>query len=90
MLPDPDDPLIPVPMPALVVLLLELQERLQRPLTRVEGLIARDHCHCVMLPRSRQLEMAVERGYTDIDPNTVWESWQAFLASRASAAGPEK
>ena len=79
---DPHDPLIPVPIPDLAVLLHTLQERQGRPLTKIEVMIARDHCHCVMLPLSKKLEMDRARGYPDVDPANVWESWQAFLGNR--------
>lgn len=82
---DSPDPLIPVPVPPLAVLLLTMQERMQRPLTKIEVIIARDNCQCVMLPRSRMLEMERERGYADVDPNNVWESWLAFLSRRQAA-----
>lgn len=81
---DQDDPLIPVPIPDLGVLLLTLQQRQQRPLTKIEVLIARDHCHCVMLPLSQKLQRDQERGYPDVDPADVWDSWQAFQAMYAS------
>ena len=78
----PDDPLIPVPIPALAALLLALEERKQRPLTKIEVLIARDHCHCVMLPQSQKRAMELERGYADVEPENVWESWLAFKNQR--------
>lgn len=84
---DAPDDLIPVPIPPLAVLLLTLQERMQRPLTKLEVIIARDNCHCVMLPRSQMLEMERERGYPDVDPNNVWDSWLAFLNTRQGRPG---
>ncbi len=84
---DPHDPLMPVPIPALAALLMALEERKQRPLTRLEVIIARDHCHCVMLPLSQKRAMDEARGYADVDPENVWESWSQFLATHKGEEG---
>jgi hypothetical protein len=81
-MPDTQESLTPVPVPPLAVLLLTLQERMQRPLTKLEVIIARDNCHCVMMTQQQKLALEDERGYPDVDPNHVWESWQAFLSKR--------
>ena len=79
---DSPDPMIPVPVPPLAVLLLTMQERMGRPLTKIEVIIARDHCHCIMMPRSQMLAMERERGYVDVDPNNVWDAWLQFLSEQ--------
>ena len=71
-----DDPLIPVFMPALVVLLAHDERAKGTPLTRDEVLAIRDRGVCIMLPQSMAVEMADKRGYDDIDPKFAWEQWQ--------------
>lgn len=75
-----DDPLIPVPIPALGVLLINLEKQKGVPLSEFEVIEARDKAVCMMLPLSAKLQMDEKRGYRDIDPENVWEEWLAFKA----------
>lgn len=79
--PEPVDPLVPVPIPPLAVLLLALERQKGAPLTEDEVLDARDNCVCMMLPVSKRDAMAESRGYRDIDPAECWEEWLAFRTS---------
>lgn len=78
-----DDPLIPVPIPALGVLLINLEKQKGVPLSESEVIEARDKAVCMMLPLSAtggKVQMDEKRGYRDIDPENVWEEWLAFKA----------
>ena len=78
--PTNDDPLIPVPIPALGVLLLNLENQKGAPLSESEVIEARDKAVCMMLPLSAKVQMDEQRGYRDIDPENVWVEWLAFKA----------
>ncbi len=85
---DPD--LVPVPVPALVALLLHLETEKGAPLTEAEVLAARDGAVCMMMPLSVRDEMAASRGYDDIDPERAWAQWSAIRPSLIAAdAGDE-
>jgi hypothetical protein len=76
------DPLVPVPIPALVVLLTQLEARKGAPLSEDEVLAARDGAVCMMMRQSVAQLSARKRGYADLDPENVWEEWQAFCRER--------
>jgi hypothetical protein len=76
-----EDPVVVVPIPPLVTLLVELEDRKGRPLTEAEVLEARDGAVCMTMRRSHAWKMAEQRGYPDLDPANVWEEWQSFLKS---------
>jgi len=82
--PEPDDPLVPVPVPALGVLLLAVEGQKCAPLTQQEVLQVRDSAVCIVMPLSVRTAMEAKRGYRDIDPENVWKEWLIF---RAQAAG---
>ena len=67
--------LVPVFMPALVVLLTHHEQRKGAPLTKDEVLAIRDKATCVMAPADILPAMAESRGYEDIDPERCWEQW---------------
>jgi hypothetical protein len=73
-----DEPLVPVPIPALSMLLLNLERSKGSPLTEAEALSARDKAVCMMLPLSKKRMMDEKRGYSDINPENVWAEWQAL------------
>ncbi len=70
--------LIPLPIPALVAILVNKENEKGSPLTKEEVLEIRDNATCIMLPISEKLEMEKSRGYADLDPEYVWEQWQEF------------
>lgn len=74
-----EDPLVPVPIPALVTILIALERDKGAPLTREEVIDTRDNCGCMMLPYSQKMVGEEARGYSDIDLENVWESWLVFL-----------
>jgi len=59
---DHQDPLVPVPIPALGVLLLNLEKQKGSPLSEQEVLQARDNAVCMMLPLSKKRLMDEKRG----------------------------
>lgn len=76
-----DDPLIPVFIPALVVLLAHDEREKGSPLTRDEVIAIRDRGVCMMLKQSMAIEMGEKRGYHDINPEFAWEEWQVVRST---------
>jgi hypothetical protein len=68
--------LIPVFIPALVVLLHHAEGKKGSPLTEQEVLSIRDGGACVMLTVEHAIDLDEKRGYNDIDPERVWEQWR--------------
>jgi hypothetical protein len=77
--------LIPVFMPALVVLLHNLERKKGSPLTEQEVLDIRDKGVCMMMRVEHAIALDEKRGYNDIDPERVWEQWQEARAQLADA-----
>jgi hypothetical protein len=71
-----DQQLIPVFIPALVVLLHNLEQKKGRPLTEQEVLEIRDNSACMMMTVEHAIALDEKRGYNDIDPEQIWEQWQ--------------
>jgi hypothetical protein len=82
------DPLIPVFIPALVVILTHEERAKGSPLTREEVLAIRDRGVCMMLRQSAASEMAAKRGYDDVDPESAWEEWQFVRVTLPENQGP--
>ena len=74
----PDEELLIVPVPALVAVLMALENDKGAPLTEEEVLRARDGAASIVMPRFAAEAVAEERGYLDLDPENIWEEWQAF------------
>lgn len=75
--------LIPVFMPALVVLLNHAERQKGSPLTEAEVLAIRDNGVCMMMRVEHAIALDEKRGYNDIDPERVWEQWQEARAQLA-------
>jgi hypothetical protein len=73
-----DEPLVPVPVPALGVLLLRLEKKKGAPLTEAEVLEARDKAVCIVMRLSHKRAMEEKRGYRDVSPENVWQEWLVF------------
>ena len=71
-----------VTIPALVTVLLRLEEEKGSALTKAEVIAARDNAVCVAMPRHAYQAVADARGYVDIDPERSWEGWLEFKASQ--------
>jgi hypothetical protein len=74
--PDTKEELIITPIPALVAVLLRLEQEKGFPLTEAEVIAARDGATCVALPRHAHEAVTSGRGYEDINPELAWEEWQ--------------
>jgi len=72
----PEEELIPIPVPALVAVLINKENEKGAPLTEQEVIAIRDNAACIMMPVSVIAQMEESRGYPDIDPEYVWEHWQ--------------
>lgn len=83
---EPDD-LVPVFMPALVVLLIHAEDKKGTPLTRDEVHAMRDSGTCIMMKSVDALKMEESRGYRDIDPENCWYDWQ--MARRDMGREPD-
>lgn len=81
------DDLVIAPVPALVALLLNLEQKKGSALTEAEVLEARDNAACIAMPRSAYRAVSEARGYDDIDPERVWEDWLDFKASLDEGEG---
>jgi hypothetical protein len=68
--------LIPVFIPALVVLLHNLEQKKGSPLTEQEVIDIRNKGVCMMMPVEQAIALDEKRGYNDIDPEQVCEQWQ--------------
>jgi hypothetical protein len=75
---EPEEPLVPVPIPPLGILLLHLEKQKGSRLTRDEVVEARDKAVCMMMRLSHKQALEEKRGYRDVDPGNVWDDWQAF------------
>jgi hypothetical protein len=73
---EPEEELFPVPVPALIAVLLNKENEKGAPLTEQEVLDIRDNAVCIMMPVSVITKMEDSRGYPDVDPEFVWEHWQ--------------
>lgn len=73
---EPEEELFPVPVPALVTVLLNKENEKGEPLSEQEVLSIRDNAACIMMPVSVIAKMEESRGYPDVDPEYVWEHWQ--------------
>jgi len=71
-----EDDLVPVFIPSLGVLLLNLEKKKGAPLNRDEVLEIRDNAVVMMLPRNMARELAEKRGYEDVDPGNCWAAFQ--------------
>jgi hypothetical protein len=75
------DPLIPVFIPALVVILVHHEKAKGADLTKEEVMAIRDKGACVMMPTSKAIELDQSRGYNDIAPHKCWEQWLEYKAA---------
>ena len=81
------DDLVPVFMPALVVLLVHAEDKKGTPLTKDEVHAIRDSGACIMMETIDARKMDDSRGYRDIDPENCWHDWQ--IARREMGRKPD-
>lgn len=77
-----DDPLVPIPIPALIALLIRREDDKGAALTEDEALDVRDNAVCMMMPLSDQRALNRSRGYRDIDPDNLWQEWCAYKSGQ--------
>jgi hypothetical protein len=73
-----DEPLIIVPVPSLVATLKAAEREKGTPLTEAEVIAIRDRCPSIVLSETLAAAVWAKRGYADINPERVWEEWQAI------------
>ena len=64
-------------VPALRVMLGIREQKLGRAMTQAEVEEFRDSCPCIMVSQEHAQSLERARGYSDLDPELVWEQWQA-------------
>jgi hypothetical protein len=79
--PSTEEKLAIVPVPPLVVLLLNLERHKGSALTKEEVFEIRDNAICIAMPIDVRDEIAAKRGYPDLNPEYVWEDWTAIRHS---------
>jgi hypothetical protein len=77
-----EEPLVLVPVPALVSVLQALEEKKGAPLTEYEVWEAKQNAVCMAMPASHAVAFSQVRGYRDIDPENAWVEWQEIRATR--------
>lgn len=77
-----DADVVIVPIPPLLVALIDKENEKGAPLTRREVEALRDQARCLVLPRSVALALQARRGFADIDRDNCWEDWSARRARR--------
>jgi hypothetical protein len=70
-----NDKLVPVFMPSLGVMLAQAEKVKGGPLTAQEVERIRDECVCVMMAADQAEQIAVSRGYRDVEPRNCWADW---------------
>lgn len=81
------DELVPVFMPALIVLLVHAEDEKGTPLTKDEVHGIRDNAACVMMDVDAARKLEESREYRDIDPENCWHDWQ--MARREMGREPD-
>lgn len=76
--------LVPVFIPSLASLLVRAESLKGADLTEPEALAIRDGAIYMMMSRERAQAMNAGRGYDDLDPENVWQS---FLDLKRSVSG---
>jgi hypothetical protein len=69
------DKLVPVFIPPLGAMLARAEKLKGGPLTAAEVERIRDGCVCLMMASDEAEQMAVSRGYRDVEPKNCWVDW---------------
>ena len=70
-----EEKLLLVHVPALVAVLINAEDQKGSALTEQEVIEIRDTLQCIAMPLDVAEKVAEERGYSDIDPENVWQEW---------------
>ncbi|MFZ6768807.1 DUF2314 domain-containing protein [Undibacterium sp. Di26W] len=73
-----EEKLIPVFIPALVAILVSLEDKKGSPLTYEEVIEIRDNASVMMMEKTHADALSESRGYDDIDPENCWYDWQMY------------
>lgn len=71
-----EEKLVPVFIPALVAILVNVEDKKGSPLTYEQVITLRDKASVMMMEKSHADALAESRGYDDIDPENCWYDWQ--------------
>ncbi|KQV45399.1 DUF2314 domain-containing protein [Duganella sp. Root336D2] len=71
-----NEELVPLFIPALGVLLVNMEDEKGSPLDEDEVLALRDKASVMMVSKEHFESMAESRGYADLDPENCWYDWQ--------------
>lgn len=71
-----NEELVPLFIPALCALLVNMEDKKGSPLDEKEVLALRDDAAVMMVTKEHFEAMAESRGYADIDPKNCWYDWQ--------------
>jgi hypothetical protein len=72
--------IVPQFIPSLLAILVASEREKGGPLTREEVMEIADNATVVAVTESMNEEMAVHRGYYDLDPNDIWNDWLRHLS----------
>jgi hypothetical protein len=78
-----DDSLVVVPMPALSIWLLHIENQKGSPLTEEEVLAAVERAPAITMTAEDAAQFAQRMDGPDLDPDNVWAEWQAFRGRMA-------
>lgn len=73
---EPEEQVVPVPIPALVAILLRAEKLKGTALTEDEVVRIRDDAVCMTMTLEMKWKLEEQRGYPDIDPEDAWNQWQ--------------
>lgn len=62
-------------IPPLIAVLISKEQEKGSALTEQEVLAIRDDSTAVVLDMQATLQLAIDRGYHDIDPEKCWQQW---------------
>lgn len=71
-------PLVIVPVPSLIAVLLNAEEKKGDNLTQHEVNEITENCTCMTMPFSVAREIELKRGYCDIRPEYAWQDWLKY------------
>jgi hypothetical protein len=76
-----DEQLVIVPIPPLVVILIQEESGKGAPLTQQEVEAIRDRAVCMTMKAADARRLEERRGYPDINAERCWEEWSARRAA---------
>ncbi len=81
---DSEESIVPVFIPPLIGILVNIEKRKGSPLTEQEVIDTRDRAICMNMRVSHKLALEENRGYRDLDPEYIWTEWMSFRAQNAN------